>query len=1033
MYQKYCFLQRNDHTSTPGTALFQHWLSDYDSHNNNTKFDPWNDFPTWDVLQQYPDISVDRDYYTLWYTTTINMPENEYNDSRGHLTLHVNYQPFVYFNGKLLHPYTTTSNAGDDYNDVGGMFLRRHYALGISSSTSLSTATLEVLVLPPPHVGKPIKHDSAEINPKYGLEMGQGGDHEIAKSGAIMQFTAGWDWIQSTPDRNVGIHDRVELEWISGDIRLHDLHVKVVSIVSSEENDEEYTNEPILPLGDDITVSARLEVSLTVTMHCQNEKQPVKGKLEYWITPSTSSLTILTSGAIHNITIQQSVVNYDLGKVLLHNVQLWWPHSHSSRHNQPLYTLHVRFTSYDNTNDEGSSMSLHKSQTQATFGIRTISSFIHPNTKSFALKVNGHPIFLAGGNWIATDQFLRYSNSPKRYYQELSLIRHVGMNAIRVWGGGIAETDHFYNAADVLGLLVYQEFWMTGDCNGKMAGSYDWPDDHNAYLANVEDTIKRLRNHPSLCLYAAGNELFPIPSSTSSLATNPPRDIAQRLEEYIVNFDGTRPYVTSSVTADTFGNTTNTFDNTKALGSRDGPYKIQREEIFFSRNGAFGSPLLTDDEIKRNIQPLDVKDKDSSYRNIGFQTEVGSVSHPESMKRFLSQEALDSYPNCGETSEYGSSVHEEWTYFKYIPFTEEDTGLDHICQFAFPPYKHNSTNIHRMDTIDDYTWAAQFAQYLQYKSLFEGYTYRIWEWYSAVFLWKVSSPSPTFRGALYDTYLATNGGYWGARAALAVEGDHIRLVLNLHDWTIHVINSAPIVVTAVTSVQWSAYSLRGTLLKEGSETRIPGDGTIHGDNVIHLEESLPWVGMDLDEMSDVLIYRLELSYADNLGTTNTARNSYYLTDPSLTSYKSRFALLGALRKEVPLVNLDVRCIMDSGIKCTIHNNLGTDVVAVMIRLALVRGMSDDDTDRVKRNEDSRILPTLFSDNYLTLIPGETSIVQVSLENIDPSMIGVYLKCTTDSGKVKILNNDVLMLLVDGWNVQEQKVHISCGTNNVSIS
>ena len=28
-YRKLCFLHRNDTTSTPGTALFQHWLADY--------------------------------------------------------------------------------------------------------------------------------------------------------------------------------------------------------------------------------------------------------------------------------------------------------------------------------------------------------------------------------------------------------------------------------------------------------------------------------------------------------------------------------------------------------------------------------------------------------------------------------------------------------------------------------------------------------------------------------------------------------------------------------------------------------------------------------------------------------------------------------------------------------------------------------------------------------------------------------------------------------------------------------------------
>jgi mannosylglycoprotein endo-beta-mannosidase len=113
----------------------------------------------------------------------------------------------------------------------------------------------------------------------------------------------------------------------------------------------------------------------------------------------------------------------------------------------------------------------------ATFGVPTISSFTHPTTKLFSLRVNGHPVFLAGGDWITTDQFLRHLNSPRGYLHELGLLRHSGINAVRVWGGGVAETDDFYDAADLLGMLVYQEFWMMGDNNGRFAGSHEWPID----------------------------------------------------------------------------------------------------------------------------------------------------------------------------------------------------------------------------------------------------------------------------------------------------------------------------------------------------------------------------------------------------------------------------------------------------------------------------------------------------------------------------------------------------------------------------
>ena len=500
-FSKYCFLQGNlsDDPSayssmSPGTALFQHWLA-----NVTSSFDPWNDFPKVDVMKQYPDISDDenillddentispRDYYTLWYTSIITpdapLSPGQSNSTgnkrkkRCHLTLHgVNYLPMVYYGGKLIRPYSSIADKTNEEVDVGGMFLRRHYDLGILHNNQ--DAPLEILVLPPPISGKPTvdsnrtkgsKHSSFDLNSKsngrtsYSRTLkskqrdkanepqGQGGDHDIAQSGAIMQCTAGWDWIQSTPDRNTGLWDKVEVNWVWGDVRLQNLRVNVVQI-STDQEDE------LLPLGDDIFVSASIELSVTATFHgnqSTGQSNSILGEFQYEVIGPDGSR--MKSGTISNISIYQSVSEFTLGLIQLPNAKLWWPHTHGS---QSLYVVTVRFISY---NLDADGLPIHESEVDDTFGIRTISSYTHPDTKSLTVKVNGHPIFLVGGNWVTTDQFLRYATSQKRYMQELSHLKKVGFNAIRVWGGGIAETDNFYNAADKLGLMVYMEFWMTG-------------------------------------------------------------------------------------------------------------------------------------------------------------------------------------------------------------------------------------------------------------------------------------------------------------------------------------------------------------------------------------------------------------------------------------------------------------------------------------------------------------------------------------------------------------------------------------------
>jgi mannosylglycoprotein endo-beta-mannosidase len=184
-------------------------------------------------------------------------------------------------------------------------------------------------------------------------------------------------------------------------------------------------------------------------------------------------------------------------------------------------------------------------QKQIAVGVRTIETFVDQKTKGQMFLINGRAVYLVGGNWIATDQALRYSASLRRYCHEIALHRYAGINLLRVWGGGTAERDQFYTCADRLGVLVYQEMWMTGDNNGRWAGDYSWPLDYGAYLSNVEDTVKRLRNHPSLLFYGGCNEC--LAPNESSWAPNPPSEINDGIRVILGSFDPDRFYIPSSM------------------------------------------------------------------------------------------------------------------------------------------------------------------------------------------------------------------------------------------------------------------------------------------------------------------------------------------------------------------------------------------------------------------------------------------------------------------------------------------------------
>jgi beta-mannosidase len=116
----------------------------------------------------------------------------------------------------------------------------------------------------------------------------------------------------------------------------------------------------------------------------------------------------------------------------------------------------------------------------------------------WTFQVNGRRMFAKGGNWIPADQLLRLDRG--RYERLLSLARDGYYNLLRVWGGGLYETEDFYELCDEYGILAWQEF-LSNRSFSKI--------DRESFLEGAEAAIFRLRNHPSLTFWCGGNEFDP--------------------------------------------------------------------------------------------------------------------------------------------------------------------------------------------------------------------------------------------------------------------------------------------------------------------------------------------------------------------------------------------------------------------------------------------------------------------------------------------------------------------------------------------
>jgi mannosylglycoprotein endo-beta-mannosidase len=524
-----------------------------------------------------------------------------------------------------------------------GMYLREKYLITPFLNKG-KINKLAVWVAPPDPVGN--------------ASSGQGGDGMIGRN-VTMQFTAGWDWICPVRDRNTGIWDKVSLE-VTGsvDIRNPFVEIRVPGTrIPSDKQDPAFV-KPSMEL---INISSK---TVRGTLYAELEGQKISLKVS------------LNPHEDKTVTLQEIKIN---------NPRLWWPNGMGDH---PLYAMKFNLIS-----DEGTTLD----SDAAPFGVREAGHYFDTKIKAQTFTVNGQKVFIKGGNWIASDMLLRLSK--ERYDAEIRFHAGMNMNIIRVWGGGLTERPEFYDACDRYGILVWQDLWISGDCNGEwpdptkkesQARRKAYPDNHTLFLESVTDQVKMLRNHPSLYLWCGSNE------------TLPPADILKALEEEIFpRFDPGRFFLEYSTSPKLMTNSIG--------GVGDGPYGIREPESVFTE------------------------------RSFPFNPETGSIGIPnyDGLKKIIPEDEMTPPQHFRE----GRS----WSYHKYLPLMD------------FPD------RYGKVKDIQDFCFKAQIVSYEQYRALQEGFNYKMWDWYTGMLVWKNQNPWTALRGSFYDYYLDYNGAYFGYR------------------------------------------------------------------------------------------------------------------------------------------------------------------------------------------------------------------------------------------------------------------------------
>lgn len=174
---------------------------------------------------------------------------------------------------------------------------------------------------------------------------------------------------------------------------------------------------------------------------------------------------------------------------------LWWPNGMGA---QPLYNVRLTLLKDDLVSDTW----------EGRAGIRSLAYHKCEAAPEEALPylpvVNEKPMYIKGLNLTPLD--LRYGDvSNQQYTRIFEALKHMNANLVRVWGGGIIETEAFYRLADEQGILIWQEFIQSS------SGIENVPSHDPTFLIllekNATAAIKAKRNHVSMTFWSGGNEL----------------------------------------------------------------------------------------------------------------------------------------------------------------------------------------------------------------------------------------------------------------------------------------------------------------------------------------------------------------------------------------------------------------------------------------------------------------------------------------------------------------------------------------------
>ncbi len=567
-----------------------------------------------------------------------------------------------------------------------------------------------------------------------------------------------------------------------------------------------------------------------------------------------------------------------------------------------------------------------------TFGIRHIDSYFNEQGhRGFA--INGQKILIKAGGW--TDDLL-LSDTHEKLEAQIRYVREMNLNCIRlegIWG----SDQTLYDLCDRYGILImvgWSCHWEHEQYLGKPIderfGGIFTPEDIDLIGRSWADQVLWLRNHPSIFVWAVGSDKVPHP------------DLEVRYIDIFNRYDPTRPYLAS----------------TGGVGSEQAI--IGSEEVVSDLSGPTGVKMLGPYAYTPPVYWYEDTRRGGAY---GFNTETGpgaTVPVLESLKAMIPQHHL--WP-----------IEKNWDFHCGL---NEFSNLDRYCQALEKRYGP-------VDNVEQFAYRAQVLNYELIRPMFEAFRVRK-GLATGVVQWMLNAAWPKLYWQLYDWYLMPTGAYFGAKKAcrpLHLAYDYSNRAVFLVNDTLDRFDDVTADISVIDIHAAQAFSNKRVVVAEPLSAR----------EILALPE--------FPGITSTYFLRLHLTGRKKAPDPFFhACNLYWLsTIPDVLDYDAKvtpweyytpsrqfadFTLLNSLAQGTIDIRHELRA--DEGrsrITIELCNTCNSLIFALELKLL------DADSSRP-------VVPVFWTDNYITLLPGE---------------------CTTVSAAFGETGN--CLLAVQGWNAE----------------